>query len=187
MRKIDILEHEYIGGGPAWSELWIGCIDGPALPEMSGRLVYRNAGALVAGTDLSLLAAIEIAIAEYGIERIVICGHLGCRCLDGRRMGIAGQWLLPARTSANPRRLPPAELRSDERPGSRVEAIVLEQVRSTADTSVVRDAVAKGRPMEIDGMIYDPKRDEFRKVCSIDLGDACRTPEVDPEHLSTAA
>ena len=71
--------------------LVIGCSDcacDPGLPlgaEPGSLFMLRNAGNIVppAGNEQGeTAAAIELALAEYPIEHLVVCGHSGCRTLE---------------------------------------------------------------------------------------------------------
>ena len=71
--------------------LVVGCSDcacDPGLPlgaEPGSLFMLRNAGNIVppAGNEQGeTAAAIELALAEYPIEHIVVCGHSGCRTLE---------------------------------------------------------------------------------------------------------
>ncbi len=147
-------------------ELWIACIEGPAIPEVPGRLIYRNAGNIVERLDISCLAAIDMAIRKFGVRRIVVCGHDGCRCIEVEELsGISGQWLIPAK------RIDTVLKGSGKRDGGLhkrrlSELNVIEQVCSVAGTSVVKEALASGKPIEIVGLIFDAKTQEFLTVAA---------------------
>lgn len=166
MRKVDVLEHEFVDGSPAWRELWIGCIEGPALPEMSGRLVYRNPANIVAANDLGLLAAIEFGIGEHGVRKIVVCGHHDCGCLAAEPDGTVRQWLLPVRHVEVEYSELLKGLEPEHRQRRLCELNVLEQVLSATRTSVIREFSAR-EPITVEGAVYDAKRDEFVTLCSV--------------------
>ena len=143
------------------ADFWISCIEGPEIPMEPGRLIYRNAGNIVSPLDISCLAAMDMAIRKFGVRKIVVCGHHECRCIEVEAFsGISGQWLVPIKRIGTGGQISPKPDRiSSER--QRSEENVIEQARSVAATSVVKEAVAAGKQIEIIGLIFDPKTDEL--------------------------
>lgn len=145
-------------------ELWISCIEGPVIPEIPGRLIYRNAGNIVAPLDIGCLAAMDMAIRKFDVRRIVVCGHHDCRCIDAKGIsGIAGQWLVSAKLK-NAALDVANKLDGSSHVRELSEQNVIEQVRSVAGTSVVKRALATGQPIEIVGLIFHTKTKEFVTV-----------------------
>ena len=147
-------------------DLWIACIEGPAIPDVPGRLVYRNVGNIVAPLDISCLAAMEMAIRKFDVRTIMVCGHDRCRCIEvERRSGISGQWLI--RTERSEETLRRSDRRDAMQEKKRSVRNVIEQVWSVAGSSVVRGAAAEGKTIEIVGLVFDTQSEEFLTV--IDL------------------
>ena len=151
-------------GDVACAELWISCIEGPEIPDRPGRFIYRNAGNIVATLDLSCLAAMDIAIRMFGVRKIVVCGHIECRCIEAASIsGIAGQWLTPIKR-IDSRVSFSGKAENDSLKRQRSEENVIEQLRSAAVTSIVKGAAAAGTPIDLVGLLFDPGSQEYLTI-----------------------
>jgi len=152
-------------GQQAPRHLWIGCADsrvpaneivGLAPGEM---FVHRNVANVVVHADLNCLSVIQYAVEALRIEHIIVCGHYGCggvlAALRDDRIGIVDNWLRHvqdvrwkhrARVDAMPTEA--------ERHAVLCELNVMEQVANVAQTTVVRDAWARGQSLSVHGWIY---------------------------------
>ena len=145
--------------------LWIGCSDSrvPANEvvglEPGELFVHRNIANVVVHTDLNCLSVIQFAVDVLEVAHIIVCGHYGCggvrAALFGERIGLADNWLHhihDVRDKHGPRL---ALFREDrERIDRLCELNVIEQVANVCQTTIVRDAWARGRELAVHGWIY---------------------------------
>jgi len=145
--------------------LWIGCSDSrvPA-NEIVGLLpgelfVHRNVANVVVHGDLNCLSVIQFAVDVLGVDHIIVCGHYGCggvrAALRDDKLGLVDNWL---------RHVQDVQLRHQEQldelltEGERVDRLcelnVVEQVVNVAQTTVVRDAWARGKSLSVHGWVY---------------------------------
>jgi len=148
--------------GPQY--LWIGCADSrvPAnelVDLLPGELfVHRNVANVVAHGDLNCLSVIQFAADVLQVRHIIVVGHSRCggvaAALDGRRVGLADNWLRYVQDVRNRH----AELLAAVEEGRRVDALgelnVIEQARHVCETTVVRDAWGRGQELVVHGWFY---------------------------------
>ena len=147
--------------------MWIGCSDSrvPANQitglEPGEVFVHRNIANVVVPTDLNCLSTIQYAVDQLRVEHLMVVGHYGCggvkAAMQGLRVGLVDNWLRHI-ADIHERHLPlidslPAEHRFD----ALCEINVIEQVASTARTTVVQDAWRRGQPVTVHGWIYGLK------------------------------
>jgi len=144
--------------------LWIGCADSrvPAnelVDLLPGELfVHRNVANVVAHGDLNCLAVVQFATDVLEVGHIIVVGHSACggvaAALEGRRLGLADNWL---RYVQDVRERHAGWLESVEA-SRRVDALgelnVIEQARHVCETTVVRDAWARGQEIVVHGWFY---------------------------------
>jgi carbonic anhydrase len=144
--------------------LWIGCADSrvPAnelVDLLPGELfVHRNVANVVAHGDLNCLSVIQFAADVLQVKHIMVVGHSRCggvaAALDGRRVGLADNWLRYVQ-DVHARH---AELLAGIDEERRVDALgelnVIEQARHVCETTVVRDAWARGQELVVHGWFY---------------------------------
>lgn len=145
--------------------LWIGCSDSrvPAndlVGLLPGQLfVHRNVANLVVHTDLNALSVIQYAVDVLGVLHIIVVGHSQCggvrAALANKRAGLVDNWL---RHVADVRDHHAALLASIESEAGRVDALVelnvLEQARNVCQTTIVKDAWARGQTVTVHGWVY---------------------------------
>jgi carbonic anhydrase len=146
--------------------LWIGCSDSrvPA-NQIAGLLpgemfVHRNVANVVVHADLNCLSAIQFAVDVLKVGHIIVCGHYGCggvlAALRDEKHGLVDNWL---RHVQDVRRRHQADLSAFEHETDRhnrlCELNVIEQVINVSQTTVVRDAWARGQELAVHGWVYD--------------------------------
>jgi carbonic anhydrase len=144
---------------------WIGCADSrvPAneivgLPP--GELfVHRNVANVVAHSDLNCLSALQFAVDVLHVGHVIVCGHYGCSgvraALSGERLGLVDNWIRHVRDVHDKHQARVDALSSDERRQDRLcELNVIEQVVNVCQSTVVRDAWARGQVLAVHGWIY---------------------------------
>ena len=144
--------------------LWIGCADSrvPAnelIDLQPGEVfVHRNVANVVAHGDLNCLSVIQFAADVLQVRHIIVVGHSRCggvtAALEGRRVGLADNWL---RYVQDVRERHAAWLAGVD-PERQVDALgelnVVEQARHVCETTVVRDAWARGQELVVHGWFY---------------------------------
>ncbi len=145
--------------------LWIGCSDSrvPA-NEIVGLLpgelfVHRNVANLVIHSDLNALSTLHFAVEILRVGHVVVCGHYGCSgvraALRGERHGLVDNWLRHVGDVREKHRARLALEASEAAAFDRLaELNVVEQVLNVANTTVVRDAWARGQALALHGWIY---------------------------------
>ncbi|HUL41507.1 MAG TPA: carbonate dehydratase [Burkholderiales bacterium] len=145
--------------------LWIGCSDSrvPA-NEIVGLLpgelfVHRNVANIVVHTDLNCLSVMQFAVDVLKIKDIIICGHYGCSgvkaALRQERLGLIDNWLRHVQDIRQKHEARLAGLSDDAVRCDRLcELNVVEQVTNVCQTTIVRDAWARGQELEVHGWIY---------------------------------
>lgn len=164
-----------VAGDPAFFErlvglqapefLWIGCSDSrvPA-NQITGLqpgevFVHRNVANIVVDTDLNCLSVLQFGIDVLGVRHVIVCGHYGCggvsAALQGERRGLVDNWLRRVemvRDHHATRLQRAADL--DAKTDLLAELNVIEQVRNVCQTTVLRDAWARGADVSVHGWIY---------------------------------
>ena len=146
--------------------LWIGCSDSrvPA-NEIVGLLpgemfVHRNVANVVVHTDLNCLSTIQFAVDVLDVRDIIVCGHYGCggirAALRDERHGLVDNWLRHVQDVRTKHQAELEALDSEQRRQDRLaELNVLQQVVNVSETTIVRDAWARGQKVSVHGWIYD--------------------------------
>jgi len=144
--------------------LWIGCSDSrvPAnelLGMAPGELfVHRNIANVVVPSDLNCLTVLQFAIDILKVKHIIVCGHYGCSgvhsALTNRRVGLADNWLRHVRDVHDKHERYLGNVAGKAASDRLVELNVAEQAINVAQTTIVRDAWARGQPLTIHSWVY---------------------------------
>jgi carbonic anhydrase len=146
--------------------LWIGCADSrvPA-NEIVGLLpgelfVHRNVANVVVHTDLNCLSVLQYAVDVLDVDHVIVCGHYGCggvqAALRDTRLGLIDNWLRHVQDVARRHHAELSALRDETQRVNRLcEFNVIAQVLNVGETTIVQDAWARGKKLEIHGWIYD--------------------------------
>src|SRR6266404_9530882 len=146
--------------------LWIGCSDSrvPAnqiVGLLPGEMfVHRNVANLVVHTDLNCLSAIQFAVEILRVGHIIVCGHYGCggvlAALRDERLGLIDNWLRHVQDVRWKHRGQLDALATEAEQHNRLcELNVVEQVVNVSQTTVARDAWARGQSLAVHGWVYD--------------------------------
>jgi carbonic anhydrase len=146
--------------------LWIGCADSrvPA-NEIVGlppgeMFVHRNLANVVVHADVNCLSVLQYAVDVLKVKHIIVCGHYGCQgvlaALRDDRLGLCDNWLRHVQ-DVRWKRARELETLDGERERHRrlCELNVMEQVQNVRQTTVLRDALARGQELAVHGWIYD--------------------------------
>lgn len=164
--------------------LWIGCSDSrvPAnqiVDLLPGEMfVHRNVANVVAHTDLNCLSTIQFAVDVLRVGHVIVCGHYGCggvlAALRDDRLGLVDNWLRHVQDVRGKHQAQLEALATEAHRHDRLcELNVIEQVVNVSQTTVVRDAWARGQPLAVHGWVYDVRDGLLR-----DLG-MCVTAEAE--------
>ena len=146
--------------------LWIGCADsrvpaneicGLAPGEM---FVHRNVANVVVHADSNCLSCQQYAVDVLKVRDIIVCGHYGCggvlAALRDDRLGLVDNWLRHVQDVKHKHRIEMERLKGEaERHRRLCELNVIEQVNNVSQTTVLREAWARGQALAIHGWIYD--------------------------------
>ena len=180
--------------GPQY--LWIGCADSrvPAnelVDLLPGELfVHRNVANVVAHGDLNCLSVIQFAADVLQVRHIIVVGHSRCggvtAALEGRRVGLADNWLRYVQDVRDRHADWLATVDDVRRVDALGELNVIEQARHVCETTVVRDAWARGQELVVHGWFYGLQngllKDLRFTVTSIEDLDATYTKAVAELH-----
>lgn len=145
--------------------LWIGCSDSrvPA-NQITGMapgevFVHRNIANVVVHADLNCLSVMQFAVDVLKVEHIIVCGHYGCSgvhaALTDTRIGLADNWLRHVGDVALKHHERLAACADESTRHDRLCALnVIEQTLNVCQTTVVRDAWARGQTLAVHGWIY---------------------------------
>ncbi len=151
-------------GQQAPQYLWIGCADSrvPA-NELVGLLpgelfVHRNVANVVVHSDLNCLSVMQFAVDSLQVRHIIVVGHSGCggvrAALHDARVGLVDNWLRHVQDVRNKHLAWLDALPEPRRVDALCELNVLEQAVNVCQTTVVRDAWARGQPVVVHGWVY---------------------------------
>lgn len=163
--------------------LWIGCSDSrvPAnqiVGLLPGEMfVHRNVANVVVHTDLNCLSTIQFAVEVLRVGHVIVCGHYGCggilAALRDDKLGLIDNWLRHVQDVRWKHQAELEALATEEQRHARLcELNVLEQVVNVSQTTIVREAWARGQALAVHGWIYGLRDGIIR-----DLG-ACITSEA---------
>jgi carbonic anhydrase len=145
--------------------MWIGCSDsrvpanqivGLAPGEM---FVHRNVANVVVHTDLNCLSVVQFAVEVLRVEHVIVCGHYGCggvlAAMRDEKLGLIDNWLRHVQDVQGKHRAQLDALPTEaERHDRLCELNVTEQVVNVSQTTVVREAWARGQDLAVHGWIY---------------------------------
>ena len=145
--------------------LWIGCSDSrvPAnqiVGLLPGEMfVHRNIANVVVHADLNCLSTIQYAVNVLRVEHVIVCGHYGCggvlSALRDEKLGLTDNWLRHVQDVRSKHRTQLDNLAGEGQRHDRLcELNVIEQVVNVSQTTVVREAWARGQALAVHGWIY---------------------------------
>ena len=145
--------------------LWIGCSDSrvPAnqiIGLAPGEVfVHRNIGNVVVHTDLNALSVIHYAVEMLRVKHILVVGHYGCggvkAALYDNRTGLTDNWLRHVQDVRDRHEALLAAIDdANERVTRLCELNAMQQVVNVCQTSVLREAWARGQSVTVHGWCY---------------------------------
>jgi carbonic anhydrase len=167
--------------------LWIGCADSrvPA-NEIVGlppgeMFVHRNIANVVLHADLNCLSVIQFAVEVLRVTHIIVCGHYGCggvlAALRDDKVGLCDNWLRHVQDVRVKYQAELDELDTEKQRHNRLcELNVIEQVVNVSQTTIVREAWARGQTLSVIGWVYDI-RDGLLRDLALCVTDGTELPE----------
>ena len=144
--------------------LWIGCSDSRVPANVIVNLppgeifVHRNIANMVVHTDLNCLSVIQYAVEVLEVKHIIVCGHYGCGgvkvSMDNKSHGLIDNWLRHIQDVTRFNEVELLSIDKTERFDRLCELNVIEQVKNTANTTIVKEAWKKGANLSIHGWVY---------------------------------
>ncbi|MCD9032900.1 carbonate dehydratase [Luteimonas sp. Y-2-2-4F] len=145
--------------------LWIGCSDSrvPANQILGldpGEVfVHRNVANVLSHGDLNALSVIQFAVDILKVEHILLVGHYGCggvhAAMTGTRVGLADNWLRHVSDLAHKHADLLGSIEDETLRHARMcELNAIEQALNVCQTTVVRDAWARGQKLAVHGWVY---------------------------------
>lgn len=147
--------------------LWIGCSDSrvPAneiVDLQPGELfVHRNVANVVVHSDLNCLSVMQFAVDILHVRHVMVVGHYGCGGVRAayrrERHGLCDNWLRHIQDvrEKHDASLPASDGVGDTAACDRLcELNVIEQAVNVCQTTVVREAWAKGQELAVHAWIY---------------------------------
>ena len=174
--------------------LWIGCSDSrvPAnqvLDLAPGEVfVHRNIANVMVHTDLNCLSVIQFAVDVLQVEHILVVGHYGCggvhAALTRARVGLADNWIRHVGDVAEKHAGLLAGAGEEPLQHDRLcELNALEQVANVCQTTIVRDAWARGQTLAVHGWVYTLRDGRVH-----DLGlDVAGIDQLEPQYAAALA
>lgn len=146
------------------SYLWIGCSDSrvPAnqiVGLLPGEMfVHRNIANVVAHTDFNCLSVLQFAVEILQVKHVIVCGHYGCAGVRAAQrddqIGLVDNWLRHVKDVREKHAAQLANVAESQRCDKLCELNVIDQVVNVCQTTVIRDAWARGQAMAVHGWIY---------------------------------
>ena len=144
--------------------LWVGCSDSRVPANQIVGLapgdvfVHRNVANVVVHTDLNFLSVLQYAVDILRVRHVIVCGHYGCggvtAALAGARHGLIDNWLRHVADVAERHEDELAALPEADRVDRLCELNVIDQAENVRETTIVRDAWARGADVTVHGLVY---------------------------------
>ena len=176
--------------------LWIGCSDSrvPANEIVGlapGELfVHRNVANVVVHTDLNCLSVLQYAVDVLKVGHVIVCGHYGCGGIQAayqrNSLGLIDNWLRHVRDVQERH----AELIDRAGPDAAIDRLcelnVIDQARNVCQTTIVRDAWARGQQLYVHSWIYS-LRDGLLRDLGFAVGAADEVADAYTQSISGRA
>jgi carbonic anhydrase len=157
--------------------LWIGCSDSrvPA-NQIVGLIpgdifVHRNVANLVVHTDFNCLSVLQYAVDVLKVKHVIICGHYGCGGVDAalqdQQLGLIDNWLGHIRDIAYKHRAQLSVLNEQDKCARLCELNVLEQADNVKRSSIVKEALKRGQPLQVHSWIYSLRNGRLKDLSKV--------------------
>lgn len=146
--------------------------------------MHRNVANVVGHTDFNCLSVIQYAVDILKVKHVIVCGHYGCggvlATMKGMRVGLVDNWLRHVDDVQQKHAKQLSGYRDEHVRGNHLcELNVIEQVLNVCNTTVIRDAWARGQDVTVHGTIYGMRDGLLRdlKITASSLSEAQRKYE----------
>lgn len=167
--------------------LWIGCSDSrvPANQiiglDPGEVFVHRNIANVVVHTDLNALSVIHYAVEILRVKHILVVGHYGCggvkAALFDNRTGLTDNWLRHVQDVRDRHEVKLADISDpNERVNRLCEFNAMQQALNVCQTSVLREAWARGQSVTVHGWCYSL---ENGLINDLKVSASCREEAMD--------
>ncbi|MFT7413331.1 MAG: carbonic anhydrase [Paraglaciecola sp.] len=157
--------------------LWIGCSDSrvPA-NQIVGLIpgdifVHRNVANLVVHTDFNCLSVLQYAVDVLKVKHVIICGHYGCGGIDAalkeEPLGLIDNWLGHIKDIAYKHREALIHLNEHDKSARLCELNVLEQADNVRRSSIVKEALKRGQPLQVHSWIYSLRNGRLKNLSEV--------------------
>jgi carbonic anhydrase len=114
---------------------------------------------VVVPTDLNCLSTIQYAVDQLHVQHLMVVGHYGCggvlAALEDIRVGLADNWIRHVKDVKHKHRAIIEDLDDDAIRHDRLcELNALEQMINVAESTVVREAWARGQRVALHAWVY---------------------------------
>jgi carbonic anhydrase len=120
--------------------------------------VHRNVANVVVHSDLNCLSVMQFAVDALKVQHIIVVGHSNCggvrAALLDERVGLVDNWLRHVQDVRNKHQAWIEGVSEARRIDALCELNVLEQAVNVCQTTVVRDAWARGQAVAVHGWVY---------------------------------
>ena len=152
--------------GQAPKALLVGCSDSRVSPskvlglDLGELFIHRNIANVVSHTDLNFLSVMQYAVENLGINDIIVYGHYGCggikAAYDNQTNGLIDNWLANIKDVIRHHKQE-LELIADEteKLNKLVELNVLEQIENIKQSSIYKQAIARGVQLKFHAWVFD--------------------------------
>ncbi len=157
--------------------LWIGCSDSrvPA-NQIVGLIpgdifVHRNVANLVVHTDFNCFSVLQYAVDVLKVKHVIICCHYGCGGVDAalqdQQLGLIDNWLGHIRDIAYKHRAELSVLNEQDKCARLCELNVLEQADNVKRSSIVKEALKRGQPLQVHSWIYSLRNGRLKDLSKV--------------------
>jgi carbonic anhydrase len=157
--------------------LWIGCSDSrvPA-NQIVGLIpgdifVHRNVANLVVHTDFNCLSVLQYAVDVLKVKHVIICGHYGCGGIDAalkeESLGLIDNWLGHIRDIVYKHKEELLQLNEHDKAARLCELNVLEQADNVKRSSIVKEALKRGQPLQVHSWIYSLRNGRLKNLSEV--------------------
>jgi carbonic anhydrase len=162
---------------------WIGCSDSRVPPSQIVGLLpgeifeHRNVANVLVQSDLNCLSALQYAVDVLRVGHIIVGGRYGCggvlAALQDKKVGLVDNWVRHVQAVAAKHRETLNTLATETQRHRRLcELNVVEQVVNVSQTTIVRDAWARGQSLTVHGWVYDLDNGLLRDLCMCDRAES---------------
>ncbi|MET3979282.1 carbonic anhydrase [Mucilaginibacter sp. UYP25] len=163
--KEDPQYFEKLANGQKPPVLWIGCADSrvPANQITNTNpgeiFVHRNIANMVIHTDMNMLSVLDYAVNVLEVKHVIVTGHYGCggvlASMSNKQFGLIDNWLRHIKDVYRVHARELDAIEDETKRGDRlVELNVVENVSNLCKTSIVQNAWANERELNVHGWVY---------------------------------